>query len=159
MVDDEMKAKMAALIEAARAAKQRQHDDEEAQQRQRDVEQQINVNRARELQAQIHDRFTELVAVSENTLAFQPGNPDQRGRVAYRVKWNGPTIINPETDRELVVRLNPDVGTLEMGWSINGVDDPHVRAIPASTFDIERIDTAILLLMDNGAWKHSHPKL
>jgi hypothetical protein len=159
MVDDEMKAKMAALIQAARAAKQQQQDDVQEQQRLRDDELQKNINRARALQAQIHDRFTELVAVSDNTLTFQADNPSERGHVEYRVKWIGPTIINPESDRELVVRLNPDVGTLEMGWSINGVDDHHDRAIPASTFAIERIDTAILLLMDNGAWKHSHPKL
>jgi hypothetical protein len=64
MVDDEMKAKMAALIQAARAAKQQQQDDVQEQQRLRDDELQKNINRARALQAQIHDRFTELVAVS-----------------------------------------------------------------------------------------------
>ena len=105
------------------------------------------------LEAQIPARLAALAAVSDGDLVVEDSAFRSQAATALRIQWRPGT----RQSHEVELWLLRESGSVEWRWSMGHREAPIVHRVPASRFDLARLDTMVAALADPSCWRGGYP--
>ena len=104
------------------------------------------------LEAAIPARLRQLEAAADGDLAIQPSAYRSSTQTAMQIEWRPGT-----RDRHAVeLWLMRDTGTVEWRWAMGHREPRIVHRVPASRFDLSRLDDLVAALAEPDHWRGGH---
>ena len=132
----------------------RQADDDGRRQDEIDAEwRAANASTLASLEASIPARLRQLADAANGDLVYEDAAFRSQAATAIQVKWRPGT--RQAHDVELWLRR--DTGSVEWRWTMGHREPPIVHRVPASQFDLARLDDLVAALADPERWRGGHP--
>jgi hypothetical protein len=137
-----------------RLSEQARHGDDGARQAELDAAWYASNRSALEsLETAIPARLRELADAADGDLVFEDSAFRSQAATAIQVKWRPGT--RQAHDVELWLRR--DTGSIEWRWTMGHREPPIIHRVPASRFDLARLDDLVAALADPDRWRGGHP--
>jgi hypothetical protein len=107
----------------------------------------------RRLEARIPERLAELAAASDGDLVYEGSAFRSSTATALRIQWRPGT----RQAHQVELWLLREPGSVEWRWSMGHREPPIVHRVPASRFDLARLDDMVAALADPERWRGGHP--
>lgn len=105
------------------------------------------------LEASIPGRLRQLADAADGDLTYEDSAFRSSTATAIRIAWRPGT--RQAHDVELWLLREP--GSVEWRWTMGHREAPIVRRVPASRFDLDRLDEIVASLADPERWRGGHP--
>ena len=105
------------------------------------------------LEASIPGRLRQLADAADGDLTYEDSAFRSSTATAIRITWRPGT--RQSHDVELWLLREP--GSVEWRWTMGHREAPIVRRVPASRFDLDRLDEIVASLADPERWRGGHP--
>lgn len=105
------------------------------------------------LETSIPIRLRELAEAADGDLTFEGSAFKSSTATAIRIAWRPGT--RQAHDVELWLLREP--GSVEWRWTMGHREAPIVNRVPASRFDLARLDEIVAALADPERWRGGHP--
>jgi hypothetical protein len=112
-----------------------------------------NTSRLASLEAAIPARLRQLADAANGDLVYEGAAFRSQAATAIQIKWRPGT--RQAHDVELWLRR--DTGSVEWRWTMGHREPPIVHRVPASQFDLARLDDLVAALADPERWRGGHP--
>jgi hypothetical protein len=112
-----------------------------------------NVSELDRLAVSIPARLHQLAAAADGYLAIEDAAFRSRTSTAIQVKWRP----GKHGGHEVELWLLRETGSVEWRWMMGHRASPIVHRVPASKFDLQRLDNLVASLAEPEHWRDGHP--
>jgi hypothetical protein len=113
----------------------------------------MNRTHLTQLEAAIPARLGALAAASDGDLTYEASAFRSQASTAMRINWR-----NGQSDGHAVeLWLQRDNGSVEWRWEMGYREPAIIHRVPATRFDLNRLDDLVAALADPTRWLGGHP--
>jgi hypothetical protein len=105
------------------------------------------------LEAAIPERLRQLADAAEGDLTYEDSAFRSSSATAIRIAWRPAT----RQAHDVELWLLRESGSVEWRWTMGHREPPIVHRVPASRFDLKRLDELVAALADPERWRGGHP--
>jgi len=132
----------------------RQTDDQESRQAEADVAwRHANRTTLESLETAIPERLRQLAEATGGDLTYEESAFRSSAATAMRIAWRPGT----RNSHDVELWLLRETGSVEWRWTMGHREPQIVHRVPASSFDLARLDSMVAALADPSSWRGGHP--
>ena len=112
-----------------------------------------NTSTLASLEASIPARLRQLAEAADGDLVYEDSAFRSQAATAIQIKWRPGT---PQA-HDVELWLRRDTGSVEWRWTMGHREAQIIHRVPASQFDLARLDDLVAALADPERWRGGHP--
>jgi hypothetical protein len=106
-----------------------------------------------ELETAIPTRLRQLAEAADGDLTFEDSAYRSREATALLIQWR----VGMPASHAVELWLHRETGSVEWRWIMGYREPPIVHRVPASRFDLGRLDDLVAALAEPRGWHGGHP--
>lgn len=112
-----------------------------------------NRSKLESLESAIPARLRQLAEASDGDLTYEDSAFRSSAATAMRIAWRP----GARDGHQVELWLLRETGSVEWRWTMGHREPPMVQRVPASRFDLARLDDLVAALADPSRWRDGHP--
>jgi hypothetical protein len=105
------------------------------------------------LERAIPKRLRQLAAAADGDLTFEDSAYRSHASTAIQIQWRAGFSVSHAVE----LWLHRETGSVEWRWKMAYREPPIVHRVPASKFDLARLDELVIALAEPRGWQGGHP--
>ena len=112
-----------------------------------------NRSTLKQLESSIPARLRQLAGAANGDLTYEDSAFRSSAATAIRIVWRSGT----RQAHDVELWLLRETGSVEWRWTMGHREAPIIHRVPASRFDLARLDDLVAALADPERWRDGHP--